>query len=72
MLPYSVRPARVRFFKNFCPKQGIDCILCALKQGIDIINSVMFKRGYLFLDDKQPARMSYKLNYSNFFLYKIF
>ena len=26
------------FFRDFCPKQGIDCILCALKQGSDIIN----------------------------------
>ena len=48
-------------FGDFCLKQGIDFINFCLKQAA----------GYLFLDDKQPARMFYELNYlqQNFYLF---
>ena len=42
-------------FRDFCLNQGIDFISFCLKKGI------------FFLDDKQPARMFYELNYSQIF-----
>ena len=58
-------------FSRFCPKQGIDLIFCFLNPGIDIIN-FWFLTWYLFLDDKQTARMFSELNYSKYFLQDLF
>ena len=47
-------------FRDFCLKKGIDFIIVCLNPGIDFINFVLKLKGYLFLDDKQPARIRRK------------
>ena len=47
-------------FPDFCINQGIDFIIFCLNLGIDFINFCLKQARYLFLDDKQPARMFYE------------
>ena len=51
-------------FRDFCLKQGINFNIYCLNQGIDFVNFCL-KKG--ILDDEQPARMFYELNYSKIF-----